>query len=567
MARYDAIIIGAGHNGLTAANYLARAGKTVCVLEARHVVGGACVTEELVPGAQWSSCSFVQGMLRPEIIEELELARFGLQSVAPPVQGLGLWEDGDHVLIHQNVDETLKSIERHSAPDGKGFFEFGARLKRFSDLSRDWLLSDPPSRSEVFARFEMAGETELLNEFMLMSAGDLLDRYIVSDRLKGYMMFLAMVSIWGGPSTPQTAYVYGYHACGEFDGAFGRWALPRGGMGAITAALRKGAEHFGATVRTGAPVEEILVEGGQAKGVRLAGGETVYADVVLSNADPRRTLGELLPRKAAPGKLHEQAMAHDARGSMSRIQVLVDELPHWNGFEPGAGPQHGAHAILNATPALFEDGAEAQRRGEFPDDFVVEALIHSYTDPSVVSVPGQHTLLLGVQQLPFHLKNGDWDSRKAEWTERVMDTVYRFAPNLRGRVLGINTISPLDLERTYGLAGGNIFQGSMVGLEHLFSARTAPGGENYRTPVPGLYLCGAGVHPGGGVTGAPGHNAAKRVLADWNGEVDSVQRRPGANKALVDQLLDTELGKQLGYQVARSPLARGVTRFFSKVKR
>lgn len=196
MTHYDVVIIGAGHNGLTAANYLSRAGKKVCVLEARPVVGGACVTEELVPGAKWSSCSFVQGMLRPEIIEELELGRFGLKSIAPDVQGLALWEDGDHVMLHKDVDATLKSIEAHSRPDGRGFFEFGARLKRFADISRDWLLSDPPSRAEVFARFEAAGEAELLNEFMLMPAGDLLGRYIASERLRGYMMFLGMVSIW-----------------------------------------------------------------------------------------------------------------------------------------------------------------------------------------------------------------------------------------------------------------------------------------------------------------------------------------------------------------------------------
>lgn len=566
MTHYDAVIIGAGHNGLTAANYLSRAGKKVCVLEARPVVGGACVTEELVPGAKWSSCSFVQGMLRPEIIEELELGRFGLKSIAPDVQGLALWEDGDHVMLHKDVDATLKSIEVHSRPDGRGFFEFGARLKRFADISRDWLLSDPPGRAEVFARFEAAGEAELLNEFMLMPAGDLLDRYIASERLRGYMMFLGMVSIWGGPSTPQTSYVYGYHACGEFENVFGRWALPVGGMGSIAEALRKGAEHHGATVRTDAPVVEILVSAGCATGVRLADGEEIHAGVVLSNADPARTLGTLLPRDKAPGNLHRRAREHDARGSMARVHVLIDALPHWNGL-PATGAHHGAHCIMNATPSLYEDAAEAQRRGQFPDDYVVEALIHSFTDPSMVLRKGTHTLVLGVQQLPFHLKSGSWDDHKDAWTNKVLEIVFRHAPNLRGHVLGTHTITPLDLERTYGMTGGNIFHGSMIGLEHLFSARTAPGGENYRTPVPGLYLCGAGTHPGGGVTGAPGHNAARRVLADWEGGAEKPQRRAGANKALVDQFLDTELGKEVGYQVARSRLARDVTRFFSRVRK
>lgn len=564
--RFDVVIIGAGHNGLVAANYLARAGKSVCVLEARNVVGGACVTEELIPGARWSSCSFIQGMLRPEIIAELELSKFGLKSVAPEIQGLGLWEDGDHVMLHQDVDATLKSIEAHSKEDGKGFFEFGARLKRFSDLSRDWLLSDPPQRSEVFARFEQAGEAELLNEFMLLSAEDMLDRYIHSERLKGYMMFLGMVSTWGGPSTPQTSYVYGYHACGEFENTFGRWALPVGGMGAITAALRKGAESFGAVVRTGVPIEEILTRGGKVTGVRIVGGEVVSADIVMSNADPRRTLGHLLPKKSAPGDLHERALEHDARGSMARIHVLIDELPHYNGFGPGLGPQHKGHAILNATPSLYEEAAIAQLAGEFPDDFVVEALIPSVTDPSLAG-KGQHTLILGVQQLPFHLKSGTWDDHKQPWTDSVMEVMYRFAPNLKKHVKGTYTITPLDLERTYGLAGGNIFQGSMVGLQNLFSERTAPGSANYRTPVEGLYLCGSGVHPGGGVTGAPGHNAAKRVLADMAGDMSPQRRHTAISKSLVDSMLDTGIGKEIGYQVARSKVMRSATRFFSKVKK
>jgi phytoene dehydrogenase-like protein len=563
---YDAVIIGGGHNGLVAANYLARAGKSVCVVETRDVVGGACVTEDLIPGSRWSSCSFVMGMLRPEIIAELELEKYGLRAISPEIQGFGLWDDGDHILLHKDVDLTLKSIEAHSKPDAKGFFEFGARNKRFADLTRDWLLSDPPSRSEVFARFEAAGETDLLNEFMLLSTSDLLDRYITSDRLKGYMMFLGMVSIWGGPQTPMTSYVYGYHACGEYEGAFSRWALPVGGMGAITQALRKGAEAHGAVVRTGCPVDEIVIKGGKAAGVRLVGGEVIAAETVLSNAEPGRTLGKLLPKGVLAASLKAQVDRHDTRGSMARMHILIDTLPHYVGFGPELGPQHKGHAILNATPQLYQDAYEAQLHGEFPDDFVVEALIHSVTDPSVCK-PGQHTLALGVQQLPIHLKHGTWDDHKDAWLDRVMETVYRFAPNLRGHVIGRSNITPLDLERTYGLTGGNIFQGSMVGLENLFSARSAPGGENYRTPVDGLYLCGSGVHPGGGVTGAPGHNAAKRVLADLAGNTEPLRRHTAISKSLVDTMLDTGFGKELGYRVAKSKVLRGATRFFSKVKK
>jgi phytoene dehydrogenase-like protein len=563
--KYDIAIVGGGHNGLVAANYLARAGKSVCVLEAREVVGGACVSEELVSGALWSSCSFIQGMLRQEIIDDLELKKFGLQSLSPKVQGFALWEDGDHFMLHQDVDETLRSIQAHSPEDGRRFFEFGSRLKRFADISRDWLLSDPPSRSEVFARFEHLGETDLLNEFMVMSAADLLDRYFVSPRLKAYMTFLAMVSTWGGPQTPTTAHVYGYHAYGQFENVFGRWGIPVGGMGSITKALRRGAEEFGATVRTGAAVDEIVVKSGRVAGVRLKGGEIIEADIVLSNAAPSVALGKLVPKGAVNDDLRQAAQSIDVRGSMARIHVLVDELPHYNGFGPGLGPQHYGHTILNATQDNYEAAADAQKRGEFPDDFVIEGLIHSVTDPSVCK-PGQHTLLLGVQQLPFNLRQGTWDDHKEAWTDRVMETLYRFAPNLRGHVLGRNTVTPLDLERTYGLPGGNIFQRSIVGLENLFSERKAPGGDGYRTAVEGLYLCGAGAHPGGGVTGAPGHNAAKRVLADLSGDLAPVRRHTELSKSLVDVMMDTGIGKSLGYQVAQNKLLRGVTRILSKTR-
>lgn len=563
---YDVIVIGGGHNGLVAANYLARAGQKVCVLEARPVVGGACVSEELVPGAMWSSCSFIQGMLRPEVLEELELAKFGLTSLSPKVQGLGLWANGDHFMLHQEVDETLASLKAFSETDAKGFFEFGARLKRFCDLSRDWLLSDPPTRSEVFARFEQAGETQLLNEFLTMSAQDLIDGYFTDERVKGYMLFLAMVSTYGGPQTPTTSYVYGYHACGEFDGIIGRWAVPVGGMGAITQALKAGLEHFGGTARTNARVEKILTKGGKAYGVRLEGGEEVHADIVLSNAAASTTLTKLLDRDALSPSDFARAERLDTRGSMARIHVLIDELPHYIGL-PETGGHHQAHTILNASPDLYDEAAEAQRRGTFPEDFVIEALIHSAIDPSVTRGSGKHTLMLGVQQLPIDLKDGTWDDHKDAWTARVMETMYRFAPNLRGKVSGISTTTPLDLERTYGLPGGNIFQRSMVGLEHLFSERTAPGADSYHTPVEGLYLCGASTHPGGGVTGAPGHNAAHRVLADLAGETAPVRRHTEISKGFVDSFLDSEMGKAVGYSVAQSRVMRGATRFFAKVKR
>jgi phytoene dehydrogenase-like protein len=568
--RFDVAVVGAGHNGLVAAGYLARAGLKVVVLEARHTVGGACVSEPLIPGATWSSCAFVQGMLRPEVIAELELAKHGLRSISPDVQGFALWEDGDHVMLWQDVDRSLASIERHNKADAQGFFRFATRLKRFGDITRPWLLQEPPSRSEVLAAFEEAGELELLNEFVLMSAGDLLGRYIESPRLRGYMMFLGMVSTWGGPSTPGTSYVYGYHAQGEFDGVFGRWALPVGGMGAITQALANSARAHGAVIRTSAPVERIQVAGGRVTGVVLASGEEIAATTVASNADPKRTLGKLVGAAHLPAKLAEAVGRLDQRGSMARVHLLIDELPHYVGFpEAGLAPHHRGHAILGATPERYELAWEAQRRGEIVDEMVIEALIHSTVDPSVAPA-GKHTLVLGVQQLPYHLAKGTWDDVKESWADRVVEGYCRFAPNIRNHILGRHTITPLDLEREYNLTGGNIFQGSMVGLEHLFDSRPLPGLGHYRMPIEGLYLCGAGCHPGGGVTGAPGHNAAGAIIADLRGE----SRKPAAGKrgksskaGVVDRLLDTAIGQELGYKIAKGRTLRGLTAKAAKTRK
>lgn len=558
--RYDAIVVGAGHNGLVAANYLARAGLKVVVLEARHVVGGACVTEPLIPGAMWSSCSFIQGMLRPEVIEELELANYGLRSVAPDIQGFALWEDGDHVLLSKNVDESLASLERHNRRDAQGFFRFATRLKRFGDITRPWLLEEPPSRSEVLAAFEAAGEIELLNEFVLTSADDLLRRYIESPRLRGYMMFLAMVSTWGGPSTPGTSYVYGYHAQGEYEGVFGRWALPIGGMGAITRALAEGAKAHGAVVRTNAPVARIALKGGRATGVVLASGEEIAAPIVASNADPKRTLGKLVGRKALPSALADAVERIDQRGSMARVHLLIDELPHYVGFDkPGFGPHHQGHLIVGATPEKYEEAWEAERRGAIIHDYVIEALIPSTVDTGAAPA-GRYTLELGVQQLPFALANGTWDDVREAWADKVVDGFCKFAPNIRNHILGRHVITPLDLERTYNLTGGNIFQGSMVGLEHLFDSRPLPGLGHYRTPIEGLYLCGAGCHPGGGVTGAPGHNAAHRILADIGRLAAKPAKSPAEHRAgVVDRILATQLGRELGYKVAKSKALRKLT--------
>ncbi|MEA2366727.1 MAG: hypothetical protein QOI32_2239, partial [Thermoleophilaceae bacterium] len=408
---YDVAIIGAGHNGLVAANYLARAGRSVVVLEARDVVGGACVTEELIPDSKWSSCAFIAGLMRPEVISELELARFGLEMYQSDVLSYSLFRDGSHMFFWKEVDRTLREIERHSRRDAQRFVEFGVRLQRFAQIATPWLLQPPPARSDVLRKFEEAGEEDLFNEFVLLSARDLLDRYFESEHLKGMLTFFGMVSIWGGPSTPGTAYVYGHHAWGEFNGHFGQFGFVRGGMGGISQALANGATHHGAEIRTEAPVARVLVEGGRAAGVVLESGDEIRATTVVSNADPKRSLLRLVDASDLDADFRASVEEIDQRGSMARIHLLVDELPQYIGREPGEGPQHRGHQLLGASVENFEAAWEAQRRGAFPDSWVIEAVIQSTTDPTLAP-EGKHTLTLGVQQLPFELAGTTWNDAK-----------------------------------------------------------------------------------------------------------------------------------------------------------
>ena len=537
----------------------------VLVLEARGVLGGACVSEQLISGAPatFSSCSYIQMMLRQEVVDDLELARHGLISIAPQMQEMALWHDGDHVMFWQDADKTLRSVERHNKPDGENFLRFATRLRRFGDITRSLLLSDPTSAEELRQLFEAAGEADLFEEFVLLSAENLLSRYVESDRLRGFMMFMGLVSTWGGPSTPGTAYVYGYHAQGEFEGHFNRYGLPAGGMGMIAQSMANCVTAHGGEVRLEQPVARVIVEGGRARGVVLHNGSRFEADTVVSNADPKRSLVELLETRDLSPSVRSKAESIDQRGSMARIHLLVDALPDYVGFQPGkVGPQHEGLVILGPVPALYEKAARAQARGEFADDYVVEALLPSVTHPTLAP-PGHHTLSLGVQQLPFELSRGSWAERREEWADLVMEIYFRYAPNIREHIKGRHVITPYDLEGTYNITGGNIFHASMVGLEQLFDRRPLPEASAYRSPVPGYYLCGSGSHPGGGVTGAPGHNAAQRILADLQGRTAQrlVRERAafGGSGGLINALMNTAAGRKLGYRIARSRLFRSVT--------
>ncbi|MBX7448700.1 NAD(P)/FAD-dependent oxidoreductase [Mycolicibacterium sp. 3033] len=568
---YDAIVIGAGHNGLITAGYLARAGKKVLVLEARDVVGGACTSEELIAGATWSSCAFIASLLRPEIIADLELERYGLEMYQTAASEVSIFPDGSHLFVWKDMDKTLKEIEKFSARDAAAFLEFGLRVKKFASILTPFLLSPAPSRSQVLAAFEAAGAEDLFNEMVLLSTKDLLDRYFENEHIKGLFTFFGMISVWGGPSTPGTGYVYGHHSVGEFKGTLGQWGFVKGGMGGITQAMARSAQAHGAEIRLSSPVKQVVVSRGQATGVKLADGQTISARTVISNADPQRSMLQLLPAGAVDAKLTAKLQDYDARGSMARIHLLIDELPDYIGFPAGVqGPQHQAQAIMGASIENFERAWEAERRGEIPDDFVIEAVIQSTHDSSLAPA-GKHTMTLGVQQLPFELAGTDWDTIRDEWADRVLEVLFTYAPNLRGHILERVIITPKDLERDYGLTGGNIFHGSMF-FDQLFNNRPTPELADYRTTVDNYYLCGSGTHPGGGVMGANGHNAAQVVIADLNGTPAPTAQRvgPAPKAGVIDRametVMDTKTGKKLGYTVASSPALRKVVKFAARSK-
>jgi phytoene dehydrogenase-like protein len=524
MPRYDVVVIGAGHNGLVAANYLADSGLAVGVVERRGVIGGATVTEELIPGFRSSSCAYVVGLLHPKILRELELGRFGLDLYQNEVANVNLLPDGRQLTLYNDLGATLRELERVCPGESERFVALGLRLQRFAALIGPWILTEPPRLSELVGAFEEAGESDLFEEFFALGIADLLNRYLEADMLKGLLTFFALVSAWGGPWTPGWTFLYGHHSVGEFNGHMGQYALPRGGMGSVAEALARRARERGAVIHTDAPVSRVSVEGGRATGVVLESGEQVEARAVASSADPRRTFLGMVDRRELPDEFTQRIERFDMRGSMGRVHVALDGLPDFVGMESGAGPHTQGLTLLGAEMERFETAWAAQRQGRIPEEFPIEFLVQSASDDSLAP-PGKHMLMTGIQQLPFELAEGTWDDHRDLFTERVLDELARYAPRLREHVIDTYTITPLDLEREYGLTGGNIFHGAMT-LSQVFGERPTGGYSDYRSPVRGLYLCGSGAHPGGGVMGVPGHNAANAIADDLAGR-GGAPARPG----------------------------------------
>jgi phytoene dehydrogenase-like protein len=520
---YDAIVIGAGHNGLTAAAYLARAGRKVLVLERRHVLGGAAVTEEIFKGFRFSVCSYVVSLLRPEIIRELDLPRHGLEilpldgTFTPMPDGNYLWRVNDHA-------KTRREIARHSPIDAEAYEEYGramVEMGRFVKPILTMLPPDPTSRRLrdfrnlwfLVRRFRELSSQDQYNQvqLMTMSAVDFLDRWFETDVLKATMAASGIIGTFLGVRSPGTAYVLLHHYMGEIDGAFRSWGLPRGGTGAISNAIAMAAREAGVDIRTETAVSGIIVRNNTARGVVLANGDELDAAIVVSSVDPRATFLKFIDSQALPSDFVDDVQRYKFRGSSGKVNLALDALPDFACL-PGQGPHLRGAISVSPSVDYMERAYDAAKYGRFSRRPYIDIVIPSLTDPSVAP-PGKHVMSCFVQYAPYHLTEGTWDEKRDEFGDTVVETLAEYAPNLRRIVLHRQVVTPLDLEREWGLSEGNIFQGELT-LEQLFFLRPAPGWAQYRTPIRRLYMCGSATHPGGGVMGAPGRNAAMRILSD-----------------------------------------------------
>ena len=524
--QYDAIVIGGGHNGLTHAAYLARAGRKVLVLERRPVLGGAAVTEEVFPGFKFSVCSYVVSLLRPEIIRDLDLPRHGLEilpldgTFTPMPNGDYLWRVNDH-------GQTRREIARHSRLDAEAYDEFGKSMQPMCRFVKPILNMVPPDptgidpadfRKLLFMarRFQKLPSEDRYNlvQLMTMSAADFLDQWFETDALKATMSASGIIGTFLGVRSPGTAYVLLHHYMGEIDGAFRAWGFSRGGTGGISNAIAQAAREAGAEIRTQAAVEKIIVKNGRARGVALANGDEFYARVVSSSVDPRHTFLEFIDNQALPGEFLDEVRRYKFRGSSGKVNLALDALPEFTCL-PGFGPH--LRGAISISPAVdyMERAYDEAKYGMFSRRPYIDIVIPSLTDPSVAP-PGKHVMSCFVQYAPYKLRPGlHWDHLREDFGNTVVDTIAEHAPNLKNIILHRQVLTPLDLEREFGLSEGNIFQGELS-LEQLFFLRPVPGWTRFRTPIKGLYMCGSATHPGGGIMGAPGHLSAREVLRDRN---------------------------------------------------
>ena len=524
----DALIIGAGHNGLVTAAYLAKAGKKVLVLERRAIVGGCAVTEEvdpeLAPGCRVSTASYIASMLRPTIIRDLKLGNYGLQMVAcdPGVQAA--FDDGDVVAWWSDEKKMRAELERIAPNDIERFFETEHELKRLASYLQPFFLEAPPDLhatglaklSELwrtYRRFRGVTGDDIsgLVRFLTGSLGEFLDRRFESDKLKRLVLSNSLYGKHGGPYHPGTAMGLLFHLLSGGDAEQQAWqGHVIGGMGAITQALRGACEDLGVEIRTSTPVQQVNVNNGSASGVTLQTGEVIDAQLVISNADPKRTFLGLVAQNELDTGFRRDVQNIRMNGPAGKVNFVLSEEPRVNGLPDDRSKAQRSLFTLIPTLKEAEANYNQSQQGQLPDRLWVDCVLASNADDTLAPA-GRHMLTCFVQYLPYAMRDGDWEEQRETLGDRVTELIGQFAPNVPGSVVARRVYTPVDLEATFGITEGNIFHGD-ISLEQMFFMRPLPRWAHYKTPIENLWLCGAGTHPGGGVTGAPGYNAAHAIL-------------------------------------------------------
>jgi phytoene dehydrogenase-like protein len=516
----DVLIVGAGHNGLVCAWYLAAAGLRVTMLERRHLVGGAAVTEEFAPGFRNSTASYTVSLLQPKVIREMELERHGLRVVLRKVDNFLPTTSGDYILSGRG-GLTKREIARHSPADAERYDDYSRALESVVRVLRQWLLRAPPNAggglADLMAALKLGRDIKALSaeerrdlvDFFTKSAGEILRRYFSNELVQALFGFDSVVGHYGSPESPGSAYVLLHHVFGEAAGVPGAWGHAIGGMGAISEAMAKACRDKGVEILLEAPVEELIVERGRAVGA-VAKGRSFRARAVAAGVNPKLLFGKLLPQGAVAPEIERRMAGWASESATFRMNVALSALPRFTSLpEPG---DHLTGGIVMAPSLGFMDRAYlTARAGPWSAEPVIEMLVPSTLDDSLAPA-GAHVASLFCQHFPYEVEGG-WPARREQAADLILASVDRYAPGFAASVVARSALSPFDLEERFGLVGGDIFHGRMS-LDQLFSARPLLGHSDYRMPLPGLYLCGSGAHPGGGVTGAPGHNAARAILAD-----------------------------------------------------
>jgi phytoene dehydrogenase-like protein len=523
MPKYDAIIIGGGHNGLVTAAYLARTGRKVLVLEKRELVGGCAVTEEIWPGYRVSTGAYLTSLMQEPIIRDLELERFGYQVDAKDPAFFSVFPDGRHFFMWQDRTRTLTEIAKFSARDAEVYPAYEDQLERISQVVEGLLLTTPPGfppqgLGDFVDYLKLAGRMRGLSpkdlvalvKIFTQSAAEFLDEWFESEQVKVTLATDGVIGANGGPRSPGTAYILLHHCMGGVAGHRGLWGFVRGGMGAVAESIAGSARASGAQIRTGAGVAKVLVRGGRAHAVVLESGEEIEGAAIASNLDPKITFLRLLDERDLPEDFVAAIRKFRIEGTSCKINLALSRLPEFTAYPGAPGPHHRATMHICPSIEYVERAWDDAKYGRPSDRPLLELTVPTMYDPSLAP-PGKHIMGIFLQYAPYTLRNGTWDELREPFGDRVINLIEEYAPNIRQIVEHRQVLSPLDLERRFGITGGNIFHGEMS-LDQMFVMRPVAGWARYRTPVRGLFLCGSGGHPGGGVMGAPGHNCAREML-------------------------------------------------------